>query len=122
MTTKVMSPAEMRAERVDALQQEIDTEVVNLTARLRASADFRAETRAKALVIEKVADLMRAAKWCCLVEKGGARDNGATWGLTVSAEPIRCPACDGRGSFTDERGLCDKPSRCSRCDGSGRVK
>ena len=73
-------------------------------------------------VPKKVADLMRAAKWCCLVEKGGARDNGATWGLTVSAEPIRCPACDGRGSFTDERGLYDKPSTCSRCDGSGRVK
>lgn len=76
MTTKVMSPAEMRAERVDALQQEIDTEVVNLTARLRASADFRAETRAKALVIEKVADLMRAAK---------------------CDKPSTCSRCDGSG-------------------------
>lgn len=120
MTTKIPSPADVRAERVDSLRQDIDAMAADLVGKLRSTDAFRAEARAVPLVIEGAEKLMREAGWCCLVEKGGARDNGKTWGLTVSAEPIACPLCYGRGSWHDERR--DESGKCSNCNGSGRVR
>lgn len=122
MAIKVMSPQEMRAERVKSLEGECDALLEELMTKLRASPDLTAQARAKEPVVEAVAAQLRGAGWCCLVEKGGARDNGATWGLTVSAESIRCPVCSGRGSFIDERGVSDGNNRCSRCGGTGGVR
>lgn len=115
---KIPTPQEMRAELKVSVQAAVDANVELVTRLLRESKEaLRAEVRAAPTVVGCVAEKMRAAGWHCLVEKGGARDNGATWGLTVSATPIVCPACDGRRAVVDGYG--DGMGPCSSCEGKG---
>jgi len=117
---KILTPQEMRAELKVSVHAAVDANVELVTRLLRESKEaMRAEVRAAPTVVGCVAEKMRAAGWHCLVEKGGARDAGATWGLTVSATPFRCPTCNGRGVWVDERG--GDTGRCSGCGGKGTL-
>ena len=46
MTTKIPSPADVRAERVDSLRQDIDAMAADLVGKLRSTDAFRAEATA----------------------------------------------------------------------------
>jgi len=48
MTTKIPSPADVRAERVDSLRQDIDAMAADLVGKLRSTDAFRAEATAAA--------------------------------------------------------------------------
>jgi len=101
--------------RVDH-EPQIREVIASLVKQLRAEPKLTAHARAPRLVVAEVVQRMAAKGWRCRVDEGGARDAGATDGLTVYPP---CGECYGRGDVTVGPPGDDSLRPCRKCSGKG---